>query len=366
MKDEKGYVIVAVLMVLSILTIMGTYSLMKSNTEITIAGAEYVYWKEFYAADSYVVGMVWLEEQFLDDEADFHNHYKDVDWTHEMDVQIGNITDMNLIIEHRTAIDPSDGNEKVLLLGDVDGDYMPEVNFEVGVPLEKLTSTGTCRTRSGHVTIENLIYRQELFPMPGAALRVNSNVDGNGVSGSIIGEHLPGSDCGDVPDIMYDVAGGIIDYGGDMGDTSLVEFSGGLYPFPLIEPVVRERATEIIPGSNNLDEAYLNSLTSAENPGVLYVDGSSKANNLTGYGVLFVNGDFEFAGNVEWHGLILVYGNMTFSGGGTKMINGAVVVFGDAVAINGSVDIQYDCDYLRKLNALHSRYKREPAWRIVR
>jgi hypothetical protein len=364
MKNENGWALVAVMMILSILTIMGTYSLMRSNTEVSIAGNTYVYWKNFYAADSYCVGMDWLEQQFLDENADFHNHYKDKTWTHEMEMQIGEINDVSLIIKHRTAIDPSDGVEKVLLFGDVDGDLLPEVNFETGWPLESIISTGTTRTRSGHVKIENWVYREELFPMPGAALRVHSNVNGNGVSGSIIGEHKAGSDCDDVPDIMYDVSGGTIAYGGNLGDTPLITQSGGLYPFPIIEPIIRDRATQVIPGSNNIDEGSI--ITSIDKPGVVYIEGDGKITNLTGYGVLFVNGNFDFAGNLDWNGLILIYGDMVFSGGGTKVIDGAVVAFGEAVAINGSVDIQYDCDYLRELNAIYSRYKREPAWRIVR
>jgi hypothetical protein len=260
-----------------------------------------------------------------------------------------------------TKVDASDGNEKVQRYGDENGDYLNEINFTTGPPLIKVVSDGT-HVRGGNASIEARFMYEPIFMMPDAALRVNSNVNGNGVSGSIIGEHIPGSDCGDVADIMYDIAGGTIEYGGDLGDTPLIQQSSGMYPIPLIDPVMRKQATVIVPGSNNLDEGYLNSLTDSDNPGIIYVDGSAKTTNLTGHGILFVNGGFEFAGNLDWYGIVIVNGDITLSGGGTKTVYGAVVAGGEAVAINGGVDIQYDCDLLSDLHDNFSKY-RMLSWR---
>jgi hypothetical protein len=131
---------------------------------------------------------------------------------------------------------------------------------------------------------------------------------------------------------------------------------------PLLEPILKKRATQIIPGSNNIDEASI--ITSADHPGIIYIDSTAKATNLEGHGILFVNGDLDLAGNLNWSGLILVNGNLVFSGGGTKIIEGAVVGMGDAVALNGSVDIQYNCDLLNNLNDLFSGYKMT-SWRQI-
>jgi hypothetical protein len=120
-------------------------------------------------------------------------------------------------------------------------------------------------------------------------------------------------------------------------------------------PGLIKQATQTIPASNNIDEASI--VTSADDPGLIYITGSSKATNLTGYGILFVDGDIELAGNLDWHGIILVSGDITFSGGGTKTIEGAVVGLGDAIALNGSVDIQYDCELLQDLQDNFSGYK---------
>jgi hypothetical protein len=365
MRNENGFVLVTTLMVLCLLTIIGIASTSISNTELKISSNYYVHEKMFYAADS-----ISAVAPMLGKDKTFHpeSEYLNVDWLGENDMQIGEITDLHSEIRHQTAIDPADGIEKVVLYGDEDHDYLPEINYTTGVPLIVAEGTGTCRTRNGKSVVETRYIWEKVVILPDAALRVHSNVNGNGVSGSIIGEHVSGSDCGDVADIMYDLGGGTIEYGGDLGDTPRIEASTGMYPMPLIEPIMKNKADFVVPGSNNMDEDYLNSLSGPGDPKIIYIDGSdivkSKTTNLTGYGILFIKGDFEFAGNVDWNGLILVDGNLTFSGGGTKMISGAVVASGDAEAINGSVDIQYDCDLLTSLDDLYSDY-RLTSWRTI-
>ena len=278
----------------------------------------------------------------------------------EINTPIGRSNQVDTVITHWTEVDPSDGIEKVLLYGDENGDYLNEINFTTGKPLMKIQGTGTFRIKTvragGKSVLESGWIWEPLFVDPQAALRVRSNVNGNGVSGSILGEPKAGSSCGEVVDIMYDIWGGTIEYGGDLGIHPRIEASTGIYPMSVVEPVIKKKATINMIGSMNIDESEI--ITSEENPGIVYINGDGKTTNLTGFGVLFVNGNFEFAGNLDWNGLILVNGDLTFSGGGTKTIDGAVVAFGDAVALNGSVDIQYDCDLLKDLNDLHSGYKR--------
>jgi len=66
--------------------------------------------------------------------------------------------------------------------------------------------------------------------------------------------------------------------------------------------------------------------------------------NLTGYGILLVEGDLTMSGGFNWKGLVLVTGTLTFNGGGgPNSINmqGAVLA-NQAVDINGGVTIAYD------------------------
>ena len=79
-------------------------------------------------------------------------------------------------------------------------------------------------------------------------------------------------------------------------------------------------------------------------------DGELRLNNVTGYGALLVKGDLQLAGDFEWHGIILVTGRVTSSGGGgnTKNVQGQIISglnnLGDT-NISGSITIGYNsCD----------------------
>jgi hypothetical protein len=311
MLNERGYVLVSALWVLCILTLIGTAAIKISNTELLIVRNFQIYHENFYVSEGGLnMTPDWLKAELAESD------YKNVDYVGNFEKSYFDFSpdffkrkDFTVEVKHQVRVDSTDGVKKVLLYGDEDGDYLNEVNFNVGIPLEISTSDGTDTFHGGQVKIEGRWIYKYIFVMPDAALRVNSSVNGNGVSGSIIGEHQSGSDCGDVPDIMYDISGGTIDYNGDMGDT-----------------------------------------------------GDAKITNLTGYGILVVDGNFECAGNLDWHGLIIVGGDIVLSGGGSKTIYGSVVGMGNAEALNGSVDIQYDCNVLKDLQDEHSRYKMT-SWR---
>jgi len=67
-----------------------------------------------------------------------------------------------------------------------------------------------------------------------------------------------------------------------------------------------------------------------------------KLQNVTGYGLLLVEGDLTLGGGINWNGLILVTGTMTFNGGGSGInIHGAVMA-NYTIDINGGLDLRYD------------------------
>ncbi len=86
-------------------------------------------------------------------------------------------------------------------------------------------------------------------------------------------------------------------------------------------------------------------------------DHELRLNNVTGYGVLIVKGDLQMAGNLDWHGIIIVTGVMTSSGGGSnnKNIQGQVYSgassLGDTT-ISGNIDIGYNsCEVKKALSS---------------
>jgi len=357
LKNERGVTIIFVTMLILVtMTILGIASIKLSIFNLNMAVNGEIMKKNLYAAESgTALAPLWLKSNLT--EAD----YKDVSFlgTFEKSDYVINPNfmkenDFSVKIKHVIEIDPADGIEKVVLWGDENGDYMNEKNFTTGMPFEISYSEGT-HLRGGRHNIKATFKYNWIFAMPDAALRVNTNVNGNGVSGSIIGESQAGSSCDNVPDIMYDVAGGTIDYSGDMGDNPVIEASGGMYPYPLMRDNLLKSATQVMtPVSGKVEATDI--ITSEDDTGVIFVTGNAKITNLTGYGILVVDGDFDCAGNLDWHGLIIVGGDIVLSGGGSKIIYGSVVAMGEAVAINGSVDIQYDCDVLADLQKDHSRY----------
>jgi hypothetical protein len=93
-------------------------------------------------------------------------------------------------------------------------------------------------------------------------------------------------------------------------------------------------------------------------PATVYVPGSVHlSGNATGSGILIIDGDLDIHGGLAFYGLILVKGQITFTGGGHQSVNvfGAMLAGEDVNAqdavlqdtIGGSFSFQYDSCALR-------------------
>jgi Tfp pilus assembly protein PilX len=72
-----------------------------------------------------------------------------------------------------------------------------------------------------------------------------------------------------------------------------------------------------------------------------------KLSNVTGYGILLVDGDLELAGGFNWNGIILVTGAVKLNGGGNDPVNvSGQLLSGTStvtdISVNGSNNIGYD------------------------
>lgn len=77
---------------------------------------------------------------------------------------------------------------------------------------------------------------------------------------------------------------------------------------------------------------------------ILYVDGSVKlAGGSQGCGILAVDGNLEITGGFQWYGIILVGGSLKFSGGGERNVTGSILVGGSGAvdAVGGNTSIVY-------------------------
>jgi Tfp pilus assembly protein PilX len=94
---------------------------------------------------------------------------------------------------------------------------------------------------------------------------------------------------------------------------------------------------------------------SASNYGIVYSWPDDPANfnnqglklqNVTGYGILLVNGDLELGGGFQWNGIIIVTGAITLNGGGNDINISGQVYSGTStltdITINGGNNIGFD------------------------
>ncbi|MGM0544711.1 MAG: pilus assembly PilX family protein [Pseudomonadota bacterium] len=59
---------------------------------------------------------------------------------------------------------------------------------------------------------------------------------------------------------------------------------------------------------------------------ITFVNGDIDANNISGAGILVVNGDYNGGGNASFEGLMIVLGDYTQKGGGGRDLNGALLI----------------------------------------
>jgi len=78
---------------------------------------------------------------------------------------------------------------------------------------------------------------------------------------------------------------------------------------------------------------------------------------FTGWGILAINGSVQFAGGIDFHGLIIVYGKnntVDFTSTGTPKITGGIIVAGKAANLtlkgtgSSGAKVAYSCDALDK------------------
>ena len=207
-------------------------------------------------------------------------------------------------------------------------------------PVEIITAYGQSSNSLKTIEIE---LKKNPGPLVNSALYAKGDVTGNGSALSVDGN----DNCGAAPakPSIY----------------TLTPSTTTLNGTPTLSPTPPEQ------GTNDVDIAgYVNSLKASatetiteDSSGTNYGDAGNfvtcysdtsnpynvqglKMTNVTGYGILLVEGDLTLGGGFSWNGLILVTGTLVFNGGGLGInIKGAVLA-DQTVDINGGIDIKYD------------------------
>ena len=379
--NEKGFVLPLGLMFLAIIAILGTTAVIVTTTDLKIGTNYKLSEQAFYAAEAGVeeararlsdIGQIGTPgkdwRRFIGDAASATSifGYDNTDADHNLSASLQSNLNYTVMIRHKTETDididlNTDGDkDDVVLWGDADGDYDYEENLTDGESIEIITSQGTNGGANKIVTIEAR-YEPAFFDPP-AALYVNGNLAKNGAAGFAKGACPACSPaCTAIPDVVTTVNAGACppknceasDWpAGTSTPSNLVDDETDIYPADAVISQLSTKAENTIaPGS------YTNPLGwgSAGSYEITYCNGDLTINGLTGYGILVIDGDFEAKGNIGWEGIIIVSGTVTLSGGGNLAITGALI--SDSVTeINGSVEVQYDCNVINDLDDTFSNY----------
>ena len=351
LRNEEGYVIIVAVLVLALLSIIGITAVNTSNLESRIVVNMEIHYMNFYAAESgLAVAPLGVWYDIKDMPQDDVKVLDNVSWPYGDPASLPN----QCIYDWRANPEvDTDGN--VILYGDTNDDYMFEENIDVGVPrYYTMVGHGT-HPRGGYVEVKGTFEFSPGFFLPQAALFGHAMIEKSGGSGSIEGaDHSP-LGCPNISDIATDGDAATIDIK-DMvlDDDGLIDVktNQNVYPVPLLRDVILGMVHDTMGPTIDVDGTY---------EGVIFAtpdaDGNVDAQQLTGRGILFVDGNLDVNGGIGWEGMIIVNGEIRVNGGGGLVVEGAIAAWGD-ITLNGSVAIKKfyrDFFFLTCTNAKYSK-----------
>lgn len=233
-------------------------------------------------------------------------------------------------------------------------------------PIEIITAYGTRTNFQGQGYTKKIIVEAVRNPGPKivSALYANGDVTGNGTALTVDGS----DSCGAVPakapiytkDPSITILNGTPILNGDPTTPQT-----GTDEVDIIAQIddLKESATVNLTsdqsGVNYGDAAHF--VTVYSNTAIPYNVNGLTLSNVTGYGILLVEGDLILGGGFTWNGLILTTGTLVFNGGGAGInIRGAVLA-NQTIDINGNIDTRYDSCMID--NALNNTRYQILSWR---
>lgn len=396
--NENGTALTVALIFMSILAVLGATAVMMTSTDMKIGanykGAE----KALYAAEA---GAHEARERLRLSSAypitDAHtdkyqwtayigtdpkSQKKGYDSTNSMHVRVASLQsdmDYTVVIIHQT-----DAAGNVLYLGDDDGNGTLTRNTTTGENIYLITSHGNAEGSGKTVQLEvtrvpPITVKGALYTGTSAGIQGNVTVDGNDSCG---GTNLPGIATPQAnneadPDDPVSAPAGAVTGDPAYGDPSvkysepqalnvqtMVDFFKKCADFSYSVSSDTNYTASTTPGPG--DGWGTPDLTAVpptcDSCNVVYYDANGTSTiglsgQVSGCGILVVEGDLDIHGGFEWYGTIIVTGAFTFTGGaGTKNIMGAVISgeSTDGDFVGGTVDINYCSTATEDQNQKHS------------
>lgn len=342
MKNQNGYAIVGVILMLAILTVIGLSAMRTSITETQISTNSTIHTQTFYAAESGIFhGAMWAAK---------NDTWEDTPSDGNGKFQNGASYDFNVEYQKDAA-------------GNIMNHTDPVTNLVL--PRLKIVGTGS-HIREAKAVIESIWIMRPIFLMPETPIWVFDSIN---AQGNVEVRADTGSGNRDevwftlAPTLPYSLPNKMHCPDGDG-----CSYSKSPEAFPTDE--VRERIKKSADYSGNVFPTDLVSKSSSDHPVVVYMNGDVHVNDATiaknvntgvaeGWGILFVDGSAIINGNIKWHGLIIIR-DSTQVGNGTAEIDGALIAGHNTtpgqpsdgiidVSLSGAIDINYDRNALKNL-----------------
>ena len=406
--EERGSAMVISLLVLLVLTVMGTMFLVQTNTETQIAGQDQRWTQSLFNAEAgcgealarmsnpvdatnyigqaqdawlaqpgwgrYVVSAAQASGQDpdaalaaadgLDNDGDGSIDETGERYPEVITKQSGSDMIAYPWVKVRYKLNASN---LPLLFGDHDNDITtpPQVNLTRGIPVLVVTSQGEQGTANRTVEVEAVKYpfqalnaaiycEDDDFKFNGTAFKI-SGKDWDPVTGDeVIGNP-------DVPGILTTMDPSNIADALKTNQRDNVEGEGA-EPSVLSSPIDLDlqamadaysaMATTVLPGGTYTNDTW----GGYDDYRVVHCTGDMHtAGQCTGGGLLIVDGDFDCAGQFTWYGLVIVLGDIRFTGGGQGIhIYGSVHCQGgvSGQVVGGNADILFSSAALARLASL--------------
>jgi Tfp pilus assembly protein PilX len=343
--NDHGSVIVIALMILAACSIIGVISYNITRSDLTLTNSYIQQKQAFYAAEAglnHAVAIMGATTAGPDDP----------DWSTTVTGTMPAGERYSVLVKHKVS------GERVVKWGDTNGDFVfEECTACSGKPVERIISTGFSRGRSQQ-SVAAEVYSEALFPDPPAAVYVGGasfvNKGGASVVEGEYGYIIDKAGCPEVADVVTTSAAApgkkASDFSGRTGLRAVLLDDQRPYPVSRMIDKLKDLA-EPVSGTNNLV------LGSPENYGLYYSPGNVDVHNLSGYGMLLIEGNAHIGGPMAWHGLILVKGDARLHGGGHKEVYGAFLA-GGSMEIDGGPELYYDCRGMNHIKDKFSKYSR--------
>jgi hypothetical protein len=393
------------LMVLTLLSMLGTLFIMETKTETQIAGHEMRATQALYNAEagyaevlarmsdvadsSYIgepVGTVtpgWGRYLVLQGGASVDDPDRGATWADGLDNDGDGLIDeagevYGEIPSKQSGTDDInypwvsvryklDGANQAILFGDHDNDVTtaPIYNTASGFPVIVVTANGLQGTADRTIEVEAVKTPFEIIQT--ALYAESDDFTFNGTPWFISGAdwdpvtEAPIVGNSEVPGITTTGDPNVIDGSLTVNQQNNVEGEGGTpstdsatadMDLELMRDTYAPTADYVFPGNTNIANASYGGYDDykvVHCTGDLHISGS-----VSGGGLLIVDGDLDVTGGFTWYGLVIILGDFRFAGGGSAVsLYGSLLAGGSGIQIvGGNVDVMYSSAALARLQAL--------------